>query len=93
MQAETQAMNYGLKPNFPKTANIKLCLTLSKALAMSILIIIPWSPRSLLECMASWTNMMLSIICLFSTKPLWFGEMSLCRRGLILLAMTLVMSL
>ena len=53
---------------------------------MSSFISISFSFQSLLECNDSWTMITLSMICLPSIKTPWFGEISLSRKGLILLA-------
>lgn len=51
------------KPNFLRIDVRKEIKTLSKALVMSNLMVIPFYPLDLLECTASWTRIMLSKIC------------------------------
>jgi len=93
IQEEIHARKSAPKPNLVRTAKRMLCLTLSKALAISSLMAIPLSPCSLLEWMVSLTIRMLSIIYCFSTKPPWWGEINLCRWGLILMEIIFEMSL
>lgn len=74
MQALVHFINSLLKPNFSNIKKRKYCLTQSKVFPMSNLIIIPCSPDFLLEWIALWTKIMLSMISLYCMKPPWFSE-------------------
>jgi hypothetical protein len=82
MQALIQLIKFSENPYALRTENRKECLTQSKEFTISSLTTIPRALDFLLECMASCTSTILSVICLSFKKPPWFSEISFGSRGL-----------